>query len=121
VCLSDLYKSKRSVCTRVPVKCRHVEKLYLNPTTTAPLLLGIFHSFGMSAKAIREYDGKTILVKYFDKLYRQKDTPSERLNAQLRSLQVTTETDLESACSSAPWINTQVRIYTCAYVRNVKR
>ena len=67
-------------------------------------------SFEMSAKAIREYDGKTILAKYFDKLYRQKDTPSERLTAQLRSLQVTTDTDLESACSSAPWINTQVRL-----------
>ncbi|XP_065896652.1 ATP-citrate synthase-like isoform X2 [Dysidea avara] len=61
----------------------------------------------MSAKAIREYDGKTILAKYFDKLNRQKDTPTERLTAQLRSLQVTNETDIEWACSSAPWINTQ--------------
>jgi len=77
----------------------------------APLLLGIFDNFIMSAKAIREYDSKAILAKYFDKLYRQKDTPSERLIAQLRSLQVTTETDLESACSSAPWINTQVRMH----------
>ena len=62
----------------------------------------------MSAKAIREYDGKIILSKYFGKLSREADPPTERVDAETRALQVKLDTDIETACSTAPWINTQV-------------
>jgi len=62
----------------------------------------------MSAKAIREYDGKVILSKYFSKLCRETDPPIERVSAENRALQVKPDTDVETACSTAPWINTQV-------------
>lgn len=61
----------------------------------------------MSAKAIREYDGKAILSKYFGKVCRETDPPTERVAADSRVLQVKADTDIETACSTAPWINTQ--------------
>ena len=68
----------------------------------------------MSAKAIREYDGKIILSKFFSKLSHEADPPTERVNADVRALQVKEDTDIETACSTVPWINTQV--YQCLYV-----
>lgn len=62
----------------------------------------------MSAKAIREYDGKIILSKYFNKVCRETDPPTERVTAESKLLQVKQDTDIETACSTAPWINTQV-------------
>ena len=70
--------------------------------------------FKMSAKAIREYDGKTILSKYFNKLSRNTDPPTERVDADTRALQVKVDADIETASSTAPWINTQV--FQCLYV-----
>lgn len=64
----------------------------------------------MSAKAICEYDGKAILSKYFSKVCRETDPPTERVAADSRVLQVKADTDIETACSTAPWINTQVRL-----------
>ena len=62
----------------------------------------------MSAKAIREYDGKTILSKYFNKICAETKPPKERVSAESKVLQVKQDTDIETACSTAPWINTQV-------------
>lgn len=62
----------------------------------------------MSAKAIREYDGKEILSKYFTKLCRETDPPMERVSAENKALQVKVDTDIETASSTAPWINTEV-------------
>ena len=73
----------------------------------------------MSAKAILEYDGKIILSKYFNKLSRETDPPTERVNADARALQVKLDTDIETASSTAPWINTQV--YQCLYVFIIHR
>lgn len=67
----------------------------------------------MSAKAIREYDGKIILAKYFNKLSRNTDPPTERIDADTRALQVKVDTNIETASSTAPWIYTQV--YQCFY------
>lgn len=71
----------------------------------------------MSAKAIREYDGKAVLSKYFTKLCRATDPPAERISAESMVLQVKLDTDIETACSTAPWINTKVYIiYTNVYI-----
>ena len=75
----------------------------------------------MSAKAIREYDGKAILSKFFNKVCRETDPPTERVTADSRVLQVKPDTDIETACSTAPWINTQVHlIIIIIYMRITK-
>ena len=81
--------------------------------------------FKMSAKAIREYDGKIILCKYFNKLSRDTDPSAERVNADTKALQVKLDTDIETASSTAPWISTQVYqclyVYTCLLLQAIQR
>ena len=67
----------------------------------------------MSAKAIREYDGKNILSKYLNKLCRETDHTIEQVISENRAVQVKSDTDIETVSAAAPWINTQVISPTC--------